>query len=238
MEIDGFCKELSIGFEYQGIQHFKELGIYNTNLEQRIIDDERKLQLCQEHGISLFYLTYKDSYEDFPDLIKSQAKAFNLRFPDEIFEREVDLSKAYLRDDRLQELRELLAPKKIEVLSRVWLTSNAKYLFRCGVCDHTWQARGNAFFNSRSVSGCSVCARRKTAGSNRGSIDDLKKFAAKFGGKVLSNEYIQRRHEYLWLCAKGHAFERNYNNMAFRQQFCPECEGTVTRKPRRTNSGP
>jgi hypothetical protein len=235
MELDGYSSDLKIAFEYQGIQHFKEFGLYNTNLEQRIIDDERKLQLCQEHGISLFYLTFKDSYEDFPDLIKGQAKAFNLRFPDEIFEREVDLRKAYLRDDRLQELRELLAPKKINVLSTVWLTSNAKYSFECQICGHLWQAQGNAFFNSRSVSGCNVCARRKNADANRGSLETLRNFAAKFGGQVLSEEYVLRKYEYKWLCAKGHVFERNYNNMAFRQQFCPQCEGTVTRKRKQTN---
>ena len=232
MELDGYSPELQIAFEYQGIQHFKEFGLYKTNLEQRIIDDELKFKLCQDHKIYLFYLTYKDSYEDFPNLIKKQAKDFNLEFPEEIFEKEVDLTKAYLREDRLEELRQLLAPKKIKVLSTVWLTSNAKYSFECEVCGHLWQALGNAFFNSRSVSGCIVCTRKTTAETNRGSLEDLKKFAATFGGEVLSNEYVRRRHYYKWRCAKGHEFERNYNNMAFRQQFCPECEGTVIRKPK------
>lgn len=235
MELDGYSAELQIAFEYQGIQHFKEFGLYNSNLEQRIADDKLKYELCKERGISLFYLTYKDSYEDFPKLIKNQAQDFNLKFSDEVFEKTVDLSKAYLRDDRLQELRDLLAPKKIKVLSPVWLTSDTKYSFECEVCGNEWQARGNAFFNSRRVAGCSVCARQKAGDRNRGSIQDLREFAAKFGGQVLSKSYIKRNHDYKWLCSKGHEFERNFNNMAFRLQFCPECEGTVTRKGKSPN---
>lgn len=233
MELDGYSPELQIAFEYQGIQHFKDFGLYKSDLNQRITDDELKFQLCQERGINLFYLTYKDSYDNFAKLIQAQAEAFHLGFPEETFKRQVDLSKAYLRDDRLEELRGLLAPKQIKVLSNVWLTSDSKYDLECNVCGNVWQARGNAFFNRRSVAGCGKCARKKSGEAQRGSLKDLEQFAAKFGGEVLSGEYVKRRHDYLWRCSKGHEFERNFNNMAFRQQFCPTCEGTAVRNSRR-----
>lgn len=229
MEIDGYSPELEIGFEYQGIQHFQAIGIYSQDIELRVQDDERKFQLCAEHGIRLFYLTHTDAYEDFPRRIQEQAATFGIDVSHIDFAQEVDLSSAYIRTDRLQELRALLEPKKIRVLSKKWLTSNAKYSLECLVCGHKWQAVGNSFFNSRRVAGCRICALKAVAGANRGAIRDLQDFAESFHGKLLSKEYVQRRWVYDWECKQGHKFEGNFNNMKFRNEFCPACEGRVTK---------
>jgi hypothetical protein len=230
MEIDGYSETLKIGFEYQGIQHFKNSGPYSSNLPLRIQDDELKFKLCLEQGIALFYLTYEDKYEDFPKRIKDQATQFGIDVEGIDFDSEVDLSGAYIRDDRIEELRVLLASKNIRVLSNKWLTSNAKYSLECLVCGHTWQAQGNMFFNSRRVAGCKVCAMKEIAGANKGGLQDLQDFASTFAGQCLATVYVQRRWRYKWRCAKGHLFEGNFNNMKFRNEFCPECEGRAKKE--------
>lgn len=227
MEIDGYSDALKIGFEYQGIQHFKQVGIYAQDVTVRIADDELKFRLCEQNGIRLFYLTYEDSYKDFPQRIKEQAERFGIDTGSIDFDAEVDLSGAYIRDDRIEELKALLAPKGIRVLSKKWLTSDTKYSLECLVCGNKWDAQGNMFFNSRRVAGCRVCALKEVAGANRGRLQDLQDFALSFGGECLSDEYVQRRWVYSWRCNQGHVFDGNFNNMKFRHEFCPTCEGRI-----------
>jgi hypothetical protein len=49
---------------------------------------------------------------------------------------------------------------------------------------------------------------------------------------LLSNEYIESAHVYKWKCSVGHIFEKQFSNMKFRNEFCPECEGRKKRKKR------
>lgn len=231
MELDGYSSELGIAFEYQGIQHFKENTLYNTRLATRIQDDRRKAELCQEQNIKLLILTYEQEYEDFPRIIREQLDSEGFDTSKYDFDKEIDLAKAYIRDDRLIELKSLLEPKRIEVLSKKWLTTNTRYEFLCRVCGHRWKALGNAFFNSRSVAGCDKCARAKAGEATKLDISVLQDFALSHGGKLLSANYVRRIHIYKWECKSGHVFSGNFNNMAYRNQFCPECEGRSRKKP-------
>lgn len=233
MEIDGYCQELQIGFEYQGIQHFS-LPLYNSDVNQRIEDDKLKAELCALNGVRLFILTYEMQYEDFPLEIANQAKAFGIDMPNEWQHLEIDIYQAYIREDRIEELREILGKKLIQVLSPKYLGSNQYVELQCLKCRHKWKAKGNAFFNTRKTAGCDKCARRRAGLLNKLSIEDLKKFAAENAGILLSTEYVRRNYWYDWLCKEGHEFEGNFNNMVFRKQFCPVCEGRMVRKRRTT----
>ena len=46
MELDGYCEELQLAFEFQGRQHFQKLTHFAGDLDQRIEDDHRKIELC------------------------------------------------------------------------------------------------------------------------------------------------------------------------------------------------
>jgi hypothetical protein len=235
MELDGANLQLRLAFEYQGQQHFrKNLFIKDDEkLAQRMADDKTKELLCAENGITLVILTHEMMYKDFPLEIRRQLIIAGYPLGPLNFAKPIDLSKAYVRNDRLRELRSLLAPKNIEVLSTAWLGSDSSYEFKCHTCGHTWSALGNMFFNSRRVSGCDKCGRKRAGEAQKLNIEVLREFAARFGGEILSTEYVQRRHQYNWRCAVGHEFEGNFNNMAHRNQFCSLCEGRTLR-PRKS----
>ena len=239
MEIDGYCSELEIGFEYQGIQHFKEIKIWNKNddteqvknlLQLRMEDDKQKIELCSKHGIKLFVLNYEMPFETFGNEIITQLEKFGLSSDIIVGNLEIDFSQAYIRDDRLLELIEIMNKKSIQVLSTKWIDVKTKYEFKCRECGHTWKATGSSFFNSRSVSGCDKCARQKAGDKQRGKLSDIQAFALSYQGKVLSNTYSQRNFEYEFECKSGHKFKDNYNNMVYRKQFCPVCENRNQRK--------
>jgi hypothetical protein len=228
MEIDGYNHELRIGFEYQGIQHFSK-QFFGTSLEQRILDDQLKAKLCEENGISLFIIDYRMEYQDFPEAIRAQAKHFGLDVSEYDFTLPVDITRAYIRDDRLPILKSLLKEKKITVLSTKWIGVKDKYEFRCEVCGHEWTATGSHFFNSRRVGGCQKCSIKLVAGANRLDLDEVHEFAKRHGGKCLSTEYGHIKQKYSFECSKGHKFDDIYNNMKFRNTFCPTCENRSTK---------
>lgn len=222
MELDGYNESLGVAFEYQGYQHFKA-DHWGTDLEQRIADDNLKAQICSERGIVLLQITHEMEYLTFPNEIRKQLEAAGFDTSHVDFDKAIDLSKAYIRDDRLVELKTLLKLKNIEVLSNAWLGVNEKYKLHCNVCGSEWEARGNAFFNTRASAGCKHCATRVPG--NKMDISVLVNFAEEHGGKLLSQTYVRRNHTYQWSCAKGHIFDANFNNLKYRGEFCPDCEG-------------
>lgn len=240
MELDGYNDSLKIAFEYQGIQHFKTKGFFYDSelaenkreqlLKQRVEDDMIKVDLCKSKGVSLFILSYKDSHEDFLEIVKRQSILFNIDIRNYDFKSPIDFSKSYIKDDRLSELRELLSRKNITLISDKWLTVNTRYQLKCNVCSREWSAQGNAFFNSRSVAGCRKCSHKAKSEKQKLGMDALIQYANKKGGRVLSKEYIKRAFVYEFECEKGHKFKQNFNNMLHRDQFCPYCEGRTVRK--------
>ena len=232
MELDGANLEIGVAFEYQGVQHFEIGNQYVTTeaeLNQRRLDDEKKIELCNQNGIHLVVLTNSMERKDFPKEIQRQLNDLGFDTQRFGFDLEIDMSKAYVRQDRLIELKDLLSAKKITVLSNAWMGVGAGYELRCEVCGEEWTAQGNAFFNRRRVAGCDFCNRRNQGEKFKLGIDSLKEFASKFDGELLSDTYVQRLWTYKWRCVSGHEFEANFNNMVFRNQFCPECEERTTK---------
>ena len=223
MELDGFAEVLRIAFEYQGIQHFSK-SFFGASVKQRIKDDKKKLELCRNHQVKLFYLTYEVNHQDFVQEIKRQCLEFEIETSGLNFTDEVDFDKAYIRDDRLVKLKILLEKKNVEVVSTKWIGVKDKYKFRCLTCGHEWEAQGTAFFNSRRIAGCDSCARSKAGQSRLLGIGHLDSFAKSFGGECLSKEYFGRKHKYQWRCKAGHVFLGDFNNMKFRNKFCPICQ--------------
>jgi hypothetical protein len=66
MELDGFCKELSIAFEHHGIQHYEFTPFFHqtpSKFERTQELDREKSELCQRHGVSLIVVSW-----DFSDI--------------------------------------------------------------------------------------------------------------------------------------------------------------------------
>ena len=230
MEIDGFSEELKIGFEYQGIQHFQKGTQYvttNEKLEQRIQDDKLKAKLCKDNDISLFIISYKNEYLDFPKEIKHQALQFGIEVTKFNFNKKIDLNKAYIRNDRIEELRDILNSKNIELLSNKFLGVKEKYNMRCRIDNHQWSAVGSELLSG---AGCKKCSMRILKEKHTGNINNVEDYANKFDGKVLTKDYLGANGKYEFKCKKGHVFFAKLSNLKVRKQWCPFCENRTIRK--------
>ena len=57
MEIDVFIPELNLGFEYQGEQHFQDIGYFGPKM-QYTARDNHKREACESQGITLVEIPY------------------------------------------------------------------------------------------------------------------------------------------------------------------------------------
>lgn len=64
LELDIFSDKTNIAIEYQGDQHFKPVDFFGKELgfKSTLERDKRKIQLCKNLGIKLFYFTYNKNY--------------------------------------------------------------------------------------------------------------------------------------------------------------------------------
>ncbi len=78
LELDGYCKELKITFEYDGIQHFEKVEFFNKNttLEEIQFRDRLKDKLCIENGVKLLRIKY--DVKDKEDLIRNFLEENNI----------------------------------------------------------------------------------------------------------------------------------------------------------------
>ena len=72
MELDGFCKELGLAFEYNGKQHYEKIEKFfhkNQGYEKQVERDILKGILCKKNDVVLIIVPYWIEKEDFPRFI-------------------------------------------------------------------------------------------------------------------------------------------------------------------------
>lgn len=233
MELDGFEESLSLAFEYQGRQHFENVGIYSSDaqLKQRIVDDKDKARLCRENGVTLIILNWDTEIYEFPKEIQAQLR--NAR-PDLLestdFSIQINFDLAFIRDDRIEELRKALLSRNLTLMSEKWIDVTYRYEISCNVCFHEFRQAARSYLNSRKVAGCKKCAMKVTAqevGERKLGVEALLKIAEKNGGRCISQEYINVKTRYDWICSKGHEFCRSLDSMQSKGSFCSPCSNGV-----------
>lgn len=86
MQLDGYCAELGIAFEHQGLQHYKISDFYKTKeaFNKRQNDDICKIDLCKLNNIKLFIIPQVPTVvniDKLSDFIINLAKELNVLVP-------------------------------------------------------------------------------------------------------------------------------------------------------------
>jgi len=89
---------------------------------------------------------------------------------------------------------------------------------KCNVCGTIWKPSVSSI---KKGSWCPKCAND----NKRTSINELRKTAAKFGGKCLEEDYKNDKIKILWECGKGHQWKSIYSNVKHKNRWCPKCAG-------------
>lgn len=62
LELDIWLPDISLAFEYQGVQHFTSIDHWGGEeaLAQTKLRDQKKIRLCKQHGITLIHINHDD----------------------------------------------------------------------------------------------------------------------------------------------------------------------------------
>jgi DNA-directed RNA polymerase subunit RPC12/RpoP len=81
LELDGYNDDLKLGFEYNGIQHYKNIEYFHKTkeaLEQQKERDNLKIKICKENNINLIVIPYTIKFEDLYNYIYEEVKKCHL----------------------------------------------------------------------------------------------------------------------------------------------------------------
>lgn len=80
LELDGYCEELKLAFEYDGAQHNKYTPHFHKDrhdFDYQVSKDKYKSQKCKEFGIDLIRIPHYIPPHHFEDYIRSELKKIN-----------------------------------------------------------------------------------------------------------------------------------------------------------------
>lgn len=137
LELDGYCEQLKIAFEYQGNKShwFKDHPIYN----QTIIRDKLKIKFCKKLGIHLVVIpkiketrNKWNSENIFNHVLESIRKSYkNLDMPTlNLNKFIVDLSKNSHAFKKINELKEISHKNKGKLISTSWKGARDLHIFQ------------------------------------------------------------------------------------------------------------
>ena len=232
MELDGYCENLNIAFEHQGIQHYKESEFFYKNsqqFKQRQIDDKLKKSLCEENGVHLIEVPELFSLLMVGDLVEYLVGEFKSRgivLPDGLDINAINFTEAYRTSgakEALAELKLLAKSKGGKLLSKHYVNNSTKLLWECEK-GHQWETTPNKIKQNR---WCHECAGNKSL-----TLSEAKELAKMQGGKCLSESYTNSLTRLLWECSEGHQWKASLNNVK-RGTWCPKCSAVEGGKSRR-----
>lgn len=156
LELDGYCEELGIAFEHQGLQHYVITIFSNTKkqLNKIKLRDSIKKKLCVNNGVKLIIVPDVFSKLGIDNLVDFLLKELDCGFEkskiniQQIISEERNDSSA----NRMPEIMEFVAKKGGKCLSK-YIGYNIKLKFQCKD-GHEWYAKWN---NVSFGTWCPIC---------------------------------------------------------------------------------
>ena len=205
LELDGYCAQLNLAFEFQGPHHFEVLPQFAQTedhlLRRRTIDEHKRVQ-CAALGIRLIEVHFRTPVRELSSWLHHRISAWpDLR--DKCEPPAAVQLPVWVRPNRwtLVDLQSTARSRGGRCLSSSYFGARANHDWECGSCGHQWPATWD---NVRQGSWCPPCGILTGAATRiaRGgtTIETLRRLAASRNGACLSNIYSGTKQHYNWLC--------------------------------------
>lgn len=160
-ELDGYCEELKLAFEYQGEHHYKNTRWTKgeDGLRKQQQRDCQKLDYCNSVDITLLHIPYfeansRSNLEKYiGDLVPVEYVAI----------QHIDWDSFVGKSNQLSTLRTLCRKRKIRCLETVYYNSSTQMRFFCEICNHIWSTVSSSVIFG---TGCPKCATKRRTRKN------------------------------------------------------------------------
>jgi hypothetical protein len=221
LELDGYCEEFKLAFEYNGEQHYEKSRHFHRRSETAFDllrkDDVLKVRLCKQMGVNLIVIPYTVSLHVLANFIFERAKQYGYKVGREKFIW--DSSSVYhSRAQLIKKMKEIANSRGGRCLSKRYINSVTKLEWQCEK-KHTWYATPQSITQS---SWCPYCH-----GYYR-TIEEMREFAKSKDGLCLSKKFTGMNRKLKWQCAKGHRWNALASSVFNYGTWCPVCLGRHT----------
>ncbi|CZH11661.1 Uncharacterised protein [Legionella pneumophila] len=225
LELDGYCEELQIAFEYQGQYHFDKTAYWypdkSISFERRQLIDEYKRKTCEENKVLLIEineLNPRSNPDKWKDTIKRILISKDIAIPSNYDAIPFGAVEYHSSGNYTQEAYEIAKLNLGMCHSENILYKEQLVEWECHL-GHRWSASLSQVILRNTW--CPSCARRKKL-----TIKQMQALAKLKGGKCLSTEYINARTELLWECSEGHRWLAIPSSIKNNDSWCLECSGS------------
>jgi hypothetical protein len=221
LELDGYCAQLGIAYEYNGEQHYTEVKMWNKrSLSVRQAWDALKIQLCKENNVKLIVIPQlytRLKLKNLQNFIKLEMIKQDIIVPNNYDNIQFDLSKL-TETVAFTEYKRIAESKGGKCLSNVYLNNKTKLEWQCEK-GHVWQAKS---LSIKRGSWCPYCAGKATMKFNK-----VKELVESKSGTLLSNEYKNSMKKLEIKCnICEHEWWASVNSIKH-GYWCPNCAGLV-----------
>ena len=190
LELDMYCEDIKLAFEYNGEQHYKFIEHFHRteeNFKKRQEDDKIKVELCKANNIKLIVIPYTVKHEDFYDFVLKQLKVHKVEFeePDE----PIDISKIKINNPQMKKVTDIISKKDGKLIEGTYITRQSQITLKCNK-GHTWTTK-----MGKIISGgwCHTCGLEVEDDTKEKISDTLKKFNKTDEGKKLKKKSLEKR---------------------------------------------
>ncbi len=214
LQLDGYCEELKLAFEYQGHQHYLPTHFHRNKeeFEMRKEDDNLKKKLCEKQGVFLIEIPYTVKHEQIYEFIIQECERKKISIPVHKKYSLLDL-RLYLPTEKIDEMRAIAVAHGGNCLSEKYLGNHEKLQWVCKY-GHTWWAQP---YSVKAGHWCGACAGKKKL-----TIEEMQEIAMHRGGRCLSKQYEGGKVKLEWQCRQEHEWSAIPNSIK-RGRWCPVC---------------
>jgi hypothetical protein len=213
LELDGYCSDLNMAFEFNGEYHNKTVFTFHDSEDLLKVKEHDliKIKKCFDLGILLFIIN-----EPRPFTIKNLIKEIKQKVPFKVTENIKEIELEVYKFSKIEKYNEIAKARGGKCISKKWINSLYKLEWECEF-KHQWRATPN---NIQQGTWCPKCAGRQKL-----TINDCIQTAKSRNGECLSISYKNAHQKLTWKCKYGHIWDTSYTSIKHNKSWCPKCKG-------------
>jgi hypothetical protein len=250
LELDGYCEELNVAFEFQGRQHDSNITGFYGRYEKQKERDKLKVQMCVEHNVKLIVIPQPKSYNPeyfVSDVLESCAKnGLELTVnKEQIMEKFKQISQNH---ETHMPFRDFVQSKGCTIKSKFFSTLYDDIDFLCAD-NHEFTMSGDMFrkkygtvYNKkeskRTPVACPTCDELLNVVRKSVETSDCHNLAKTLNIELLSKEYKAQNSNLLWKCSHGKTKQTTYRLLKMKKDgnesgirnssMCALCDMQIT----------